>query len=131
MRDANVTIYNFICTRAIKRAPYNNYNIQEIILKYIPSRVPTAKEIVTIQTLWVNRPKPVGPLGFPLPKLLFPPQAAQTLNTINTLQFSFSLLQYLATISNTHHEIINTFIKLVEAARRAIRNHKAYTRRTS
>ena len=33
---------------------------------------------------------------------------------------------YLATISNTHHEIINTFIKLVEAARRAIRNHKAY-----
>ena len=70
MRDANVTIYNFICTCAIKRARYNN--IQEIILKYILSRVPTTKEIVTIQTLWVNKPKLVSPLGFPLPKLLFP-----------------------------------------------------------
>ena len=53
------------------------------------------------------------------------------LGTDDIISFSSVSVYYLATISNTHHEIINTFIKLVEAARRAIRNHKAYTRWTS
>ena len=38
--------YKLICTRAIKRARYNN--VELTILKYIPSRVPAAEEIVTI-----------------------------------------------------------------------------------